>query len=505
MRTAAPVIDDLDSQLAGHPLCLLLADGDCRVVKSWSGDRSLQTKLETRGVAAGANLEEGAVGTNALGTAFETRHGVAVNGAEHFLCALRDFSCYGHPIRHPLTRRIEGVLNITNAGPESNPLFAPLLQRAVRDIEGRLLDSARVVDQRLFHAFQNATRRRSVPVAVLGGDVVLANRSCFDRLGSSDPTVLRNLLPEPLRAARGTTTLDFGPEGRLQVEIEPIDGTPDGALFYINDHPEEGANKRDLVSRPGPAVGPPGVLLPGEPGTGRTTEARRLAGSDPVIVLEATDALVGSERDWATRFQNLASNHDGVLLVEEIQVLSERLCAIVRRAFGSPTTTARIVLTSCPLEDMSVPVAGLAGRCGRRTELLPLRERTNELPALIAEMGQARRPDRAWTLTSRALETVAAHPWPGNLAELADLIAELCTRPIAGRIDVDDLPARYRCQPRVASLGGRERAERTAMITALRGAGGNKRNAAAHLGISRTTLYRRMRALGIAESDAKPD
>lgn len=49
----------------------------------------------------------------------------------------------------------------------------------------------------------------------------------------------------------------------------------------------------------------------------------------------------------------------------------------------------------------------------------------------------------------------------------------------------------------MARLGGRERAERDAIVEALNESGGNKVHAAARLGISRTTLYSRIRALDI--------
>lgn len=121
---------------------------------------------------------------------------------------------------------------------------------------------------------------------------------------------------------------------------------------------------------------------------------------------------------------------------------------------------------------------------------------------LIATMGASRRPDREWVLTPRALRALCAQPWEGNLAELSGLLDDLATRPLTGRIDLRDLPEHYRSSTRAAHLGGRERAERTAIIIALRAAGGNKLRAAHRLGISRTTLYRRMRALDIPRDAA---
>ncbi|WFR73862.1 helix-turn-helix domain-containing protein [Prescottella defluvii] len=71
------------------------------------------------------------------------------------------------------------------------------------------------------------------------------------------------------------------------------------------------------------------------------------------------------------------------------------------------------------------------------------------------------------------------------------------SRPGRGGDPVEDLPEDYRAPGRVARLGGRERAERDAIIEALQESHGNKVHAAARLGISRTTLYSRIRALDI--------
>ncbi len=100
-------------------------------------------------------------------------------------------------------------------------------------------------------------------------------------------------------------------------------------------------------------------------------------------------------------------------------------------------------------------------------------------------------------LTASAAEALAAANWPGNLAELRVVLNRASDERSSNRIDVADLPEDYRTTTKVARVAGREKAERQAIIGALKDCGGNKVHASAQLGISRSTLYTRMRALDI--------
>lgn len=490
---AEPVLRDLAGQLEDQSLCLMLADRDCRIVYQWSGDRRLRSALESGGVTVGTGLDEQVVGTNGLGTAFEVGRGVSINGAEHYLNALKSFSCYGHPVRHPLTRRIEGALDITARGAATNPLFAPLLARAVTEIEERLVEQARAAERRLFLAFQNATRLRTSPIAVLGADLVLANRSCIDRLGSADPAVLNVFVDEALSQGRISRELDLGTMGRIHVEAERVAGTSDGVLFHV------GSRVVKDTFRPGrdPGSAAQSVLVSGEPGTGRSSRARQLAGDQDVVVMDSADAVAG-DRGWAARLAGHVARDVPVVIVEDVDVLPDNLCVVTRRAMTTASRT-RFILTSCARDELPLPAARLVARCAEQVLLAPLREQKESLPVLIAAMATRMAPGRELALTPRALRALSAQPWPGNLVELRDVVAGLCAMSTSRRIDVDDLPERYRATARTVGRGGRERAERVAIVHALQTASGNKLRAAETLGISRTTLYRRMRALDIPE------
>lgn len=442
---------------------LFLADRAHRIAFSWVGSSALRRSLDSTGIMLGTSVDEDSLGNHGLGTPLETGRSVWISGDEHYLQWMKALSSYGHPVRYPLTRRVEGSLDITVVDTRCNPLFGPLLARAAQDIEARLPDGARESERRLFLAFQQATRQRSVPVAVLGGDVVLANRACLDLLGTADATMLRILVPEVSTYGIAARELDLGPMGRVQVTAERIDGTPDGVMFHLGERLAPGLGSATSV--------PTGrcVLVAGEAGSGRTRAAQELVGGGPVVTLDAAAAVASSERAWANQLIGLAARRGGAVVIDDVHVLPESLCTVLRRVMAS--ARARIVLTSGPIDELPGHVAQVVARCMRRIELPPLRERLHELPALLVMLGTAVRPEREWIFTPRALEALAAQPWTGNFAELAGLVDDLAARLCTGRIDVADLPERYRASARASGLGGRERAERIAIIRALTSAG----------------------------------
>jgi sigma-54 dependent transcriptional regulator, acetoin dehydrogenase operon transcriptional activator AcoR len=189
---AGPVLEQLEASLTGTGYSTILGDRECRIVRRWFDDPRTREGFDALNIREGASLLENTIGTNALGTVFETRRPVVIHGAEHFAEPLRPFSCYGHPIRHPLTRRIEGVLDISAMVETASPLLTPIIDRAVRDIEQRLLDGSRISEQGLLAAFQAASGRKHAVLAI-GEDIVMCNQAASDLLSPSDIALLRVL------------------------------------------------------------------------------------------------------------------------------------------------------------------------------------------------------------------------------------------------------------------------------------------------------------------------
>jgi transcriptional regulator of acetoin/glycerol metabolism len=95
-------------------------------------------------------------------------------------------------------------------------------------------------------------------------------------------------------------------------------------------------------------------------------------------------------------------------------------------------------------------------------------------------------------LSPEAVEQVRRHPWPGNYRQLEEFRRWLA-RQARLTIGLDDLPPRWSREAARARLTVIQAAEADAIEAALRKTDGNKVAAAAALGISRSSLYRKMR------------
>ncbi len=140
-----------------------------------------------------------------------------------------------------------------------------------------------------------------------------------------------------------------------------------------------------------------------------------------------------------------------------------------------------------------------------RFMLPPLRDRREDIPILFAFFLQ--KFNRKMRTTARAgdgvVEALTAYDFPGNIRELENLVEQAVALSGGGEIGVDDiLPAQS--QPKRPQMGGRslaeivDVAERQAIETSLKDCDGSREKAAEVLGISPTTLWRKMTRLQIS-------
>ncbi|HEY7621142.1 MAG TPA: helix-turn-helix domain-containing protein, partial [Solirubrobacteraceae bacterium] len=131
-------------------------------------------------------------------------------------------------------------------------------------------------------------------------------------------------------------------------------------------------------------------------------------------------------------------------------------------------------------------------------EVPPLRRRPEDVPVLSRAL--ARRhgsPALPQGVRPEAAQLLARLPWPGNVRELENVIRLALQRRHAGDLRIEDLPADVRPAGARNAATALQRLEAEAIVEALAAADGNKRRAAQALGVSRSTLYRKLRAYGI--------
>ena len=281
------------------------------------------------------------------------------------------------------------------------------------------------------------------------------------------------------------------------------------------------------------------VLLTGESGVGKEVAARfvhRISqrAKSPFVTVNCAaipaslieSELFGHERGAFTgavgRHEGYAErSRDGILFLDEVSELSHDLQAKLlrlsqERAFervgGEQTLLFRARLVCASNADLTRSVADGKFRADLYyrinvigIEIPPLRERGDDVIALldqfVAEFAhEFGREVRA--TTTLAAEAALAHDWPGNVRELrnrAERAVALAAGPWIGAADLfPDIGDGRHADREIASLAAvRDAAERRHIAKVLERTDGQVKKAAELLGVSRTTLWEKMRKLGL--------
>lgn len=142
-----------------------------------------------------------------------------------------------------------------------------------------------------------------------------------------------------------------------------------------------------------------------------------------------------------------------------------------------------------------------------RLTIPPLAQRREDIPYLVEHFIQrfnAKRDKRVQGVTPSVMEILMRHKFPGNTRELENLIEYCFVLCHNGLIDVKHLPEELQTkggvstgEPQPDSMPPLQQSEANAIRAALSHHGGHQGRVAEELGISRTTLWRKMSKYGI--------
>ncbi len=137
----------------------------------------------------------------------------------------------------------------------------------------------------------------------------------------------------------------------------------------------------------------------------------------------------------------------------------------------------------------------------------PLRERPQDVRALglyFLEEFCSRNNFRPKHMDDEVFELLEGYNWPGNARELRNVVERMAILTPGEQIPAASIPVEIRLQretgPRSTVQEAREGAERDHLLRALDSAGWNVSAAARVLGIERTNLHKRIRALGLTRA-----
>ncbi len=521
LRAARPVLDRFGQQLAGTHVSLVLADADGRVVGRWAGDKSALQKLARVSIEEGYVLTEDLAGTNGVGTALEVLTPVTIAGAEHYTEPLQRLVCAGVPIRHPLTRRIEGVLDLACPTADANGLLMPATLDLCAQIEREMSMGAPERERVVFDAFVARSRATSAALVALSEQYMVTNAAAAELLEPHDEACLWQQALESLSTGRPVTRpMQLSGGSTITARCTPImiGAQPVGALIeatLTGGAPAATTRRRSKATRPAKqsrataqferelaeVVRSPAsrVLLEGEPGSGRLFAARRiheLRGAGTTLAVHPAGlAQVQGGPAWLAEAARLLAADGVAIAVTNLDLLDERTQRGLADLLGGAPRPC-LVLMTC--------TAGTAERGYRAAEAMSdsilhvpaLRQRREDIPELVHSILRA--CDVPACVGHRAMVALTNYAWPGNVLQLKRVLKHAARVCRGTDIRVEHLGADI-----YVSVHGRqtltrlEALERDAIVDALRECGGNRIQAAAALGMSRSTLYRRLRSFGL--------
>ena len=550
-------MSSLHQQLGRDGHVVLLTDARGVAIDSVFNE-SERAEFQRSGLWLGSVWSEDYEGTNGVGTCLVERQHVTIRRDEHFRGKHVGLTCSASPI-FDAGGELLAVLNLSSVREEQS-LQQHFKAMALTQLSANLIESCFFLGhdpQRYllrFHpeagfigllgegllSFDESARICSVNHAALE----LLGLSRGDVVGQALTTFLETPIDHVLSQASEHPSVCWPMrlvDGRLlygQLR-EPIRRTPlaTPASSEINDvrvcledpRLQRGfARALRVLERDVP------VFLQGETGTGKEAFAAALhrastRASQPFVAINCAaipetlieselfgyrgGSFTGARKDGM--IGKLEQAHGGILFLDEIadmplalqtrllRVLEERQVVPLGGATATPLDVRLISASNQDLhtcvaegrfrEDLFYRVAGFA------VQLPPLRERSDK-GRLIDLLLREEAKDERVRLEAGVRDRLLTHPWPGNVRQLRTCLRTLVALALEGRVTLDDLAELLPTTPEAVALTETPLgvSERQTLLSLIEAEHWHIAHVAERLGISRNTLYRKLRHHGIS-------
>lgn len=527
LRAARPVLDRMHQVFADEAISMMVTDRHGVILAREVSHAGITTRLNRVALAPGHVFSERYVGTNGIGTALAAGRGVTIAGAEHFVGELRSFLCAAVPLYHPVRKTQLGSFNLTTVATEHSnrgtlALALALAETMGREIENELVRISSVREYILFERYMAACRVPRAPaVLAINAELTMMNDKLQSAIMGADQDALldnsRSFLADRRVFSSRLITL---PSGRV-VELKPADGeepTDAGMVFYVRLVRREAADRPTPESRPVLLSGVIGSMpswtramrhlhsayvkrLPtaviGEPGVGKlyaiSAVQRSGSTSGRLIVLEPP-AMDDSVQAWIETFHNAMANADTLVVLRSAHWMEQPVIdAVVNYLNDADMGAGRLAITA-PAVDLVDE--RLLAQFEEIIELPSIRHRKDDILRLVHYFARRFRPRGDLEFNAAAESVLLRCLWPGNVRQIESVVRTVARIPQLRQVGPDDLPAECRVlSPRTLTVI--EALERDAIVRLLTVHAGNVVQAAAELGLSRATVYRKLRRYGI--------
>lgn len=557
IKVARWQMSSLHQQLGGDGQVVLLTDAHGVVIDSVH-DQAERATFRRAGLWLGAMWSEEREGTNGVGTCLVERQHVTIRREEHFRGRHAGLSCSASPIFDPHGELL-AVLNLSSSG-EDHSLHRRFQAMALTNLSAKLIENCFFLGHDT-HRYLLRLHPEARFVGLLGEGLLAfdeaaricsVNQAALELLGQTRAQLLGQrlamLLETPLEQVLGQASAQPGVcwplrlvDGRLfyaqlRLPARPAPSPVMAEPTIVDPHAclEDPRLQRSLSQAARVLERDVPVFLHGETGTGKEVFAAALhrassRAGQPFVAINCAaipETLIESElfgyrggSFTGARKEGMVGKleqaHRGTLLLDEIGdmplALQTRLLRVLEERQvvplgGAAARALDVRIISASHQDLRERVAEGRFRddlyyrlCGFTVQLPPLRARSDK-GSLFDRLLCEEAAGLDIVLEPGVKERLLAYAWPGNVRQLRTCLRTLTALAWEGRVSLEDVAQVLPGQDPMTSseedpLG---RSERQTLLELIEQERWHIGRVAARLGVSRNTLYRKLRQHGIA-------